>query len=74
MSAIDKMKDIAEDVAGKTREVVGKLTGDEIMIAEGEAEQIDAEAKLAAERAKERAEHENHEHENHEHENHEHEH
>jgi uncharacterized protein YjbJ (UPF0337 family) len=52
MSAIDKMKDIAEEVGGKTKEVMGKLTGNPIMLAEGEAEQIDAEAKLATERAK----------------------
>jgi uncharacterized protein YjbJ (UPF0337 family) len=56
MSNIDKLKDFAEEVAGKTREVVGNLTGNEVMAAEGVAEQFDAEAKLAAERAKELAE------------------
>jgi uncharacterized protein YjbJ (UPF0337 family) len=57
MSTVDKMKDFAEEVAGKTREVMGNLTGNEVMVAEGVAEQIDAEAKLAAEHAKEQAEH-----------------
>ena len=57
MSAVDKMKNIAEEVAGKTREVVGKITGDEAMVAEGLAEQWDADAKMAAEHEKESAEH-----------------
>lgn len=52
MGAVDKIKDIAEELAGKTREVVGKATGDEAMVAEGIAEQIDAEAKLQAEHDK----------------------
>lgn len=52
MSAIDKIKDVAEELAGKTREVVGKATGDEAMMAEGIAEQIDAEVKLRAEHEK----------------------
>jgi uncharacterized protein YjbJ (UPF0337 family) len=57
MSAVDKMKDIVEEVAGKTREVMGNLTGNEVMVAEGVAEQIDAEAKLAVEHAKDAKEH-----------------
>lgn len=52
MGAIDKMKDVAEEVAGKTREVMGKATGNEVMEAEGVAEQIDAQAKLKAEHEK----------------------
>ncbi|MBN2177272.1 MAG: CsbD family protein [Demequinaceae bacterium] len=52
MGAIDKMKDVAEEVAGKTREIMGKVTGNEVMEAEGVAEQIDAEAKLRVEREK----------------------
>jgi uncharacterized protein YjbJ (UPF0337 family) len=52
MGAIDKIKDVAEELAGKTREVVGKATGDEAMVAEGIAEQIDAEVKLRAEHEK----------------------
>ncbi len=60
MSAVDKIKDIAEEVAGKTREVMGNLTGNEAMVAEGQAEQIDAEVKLAAEHAKEHPEHPEH--------------
>jgi uncharacterized protein YjbJ (UPF0337 family) len=52
MGAVDKMKDVAEEIAGKTREIVGKATGDEVMEAEGVAEQIDAEAKLRAEHEK----------------------
>jgi uncharacterized protein YjbJ (UPF0337 family) len=52
MSAVDKIKAVAEEVAGKTREVVGKVTGDEVMEAEGIAEQEDAELKLHAEHEK----------------------
>ncbi len=47
MSAVDKAKAVAEEIAGVTREVVGAATGDEMMAAEGEAEVIDAKAKLA---------------------------
>ena len=36
-----------------TREIIGKATGDEAMVAEGIAEQIDAEVKLRAEHEKE---------------------
>lgn len=52
MGAIEKMKDVAEEVAGKTREIMGKATGNEVMEAEGMAEQIDAKAKLRAEHEK----------------------
>lgn len=46
MSGVDKIKAVAEEVAGMTREVVGKLTGNEFMEAEGVAEQEYAELKL----------------------------
>jgi len=47
MSAVDKAKAVAEEIAGVTREVMGKMTGDEMMMAEGEAEVTDAKAKLS---------------------------
>ena len=56
MSAVDKIKNVAEEIAGKTREVVGKVTGDEVMTAEGMAEQIDAEIKMAHEHEKDASE------------------
>ena len=51
-SAVDEFKAVAEEVAGMTREVVGNSTRDEMMAAEGEAEVIDAKAKLAGRRKK----------------------
>jgi uncharacterized protein YjbJ (UPF0337 family) len=47
MSAVDKAKAVAEEIGGVTREVMGKMTGDEMMMAEGEAEVTDAKAKLS---------------------------
>jgi uncharacterized protein YjbJ (UPF0337 family) len=52
VSAVDELKAVAEEVAGMTREVVGNATRDEMMAAEGEAEVIDAKAKLAGRRGK----------------------
>ncbi len=52
MSAVDKIKNVAEEIAGKTREVVGKVTGNEVMTAEGMAEQLDADIKQAHEHEK----------------------
>ncbi len=52
VSATDTIKAVAEEVAGFTREVVGNSTRDEFMVAEGEAEVIDAEAKLAGDHKK----------------------
>ena len=51
-SAVDELRAVAEEVAGMTREVVGNSTRDEMMAAEGEAEVIDAKAKLAGRRGK----------------------
>ncbi len=53
MSTVDKAKALAEEIAGMTREVVGAATGDEMMAAEGQAEVIDAKAKLAGHHAEE---------------------
>lgn len=52
LSAVDTIKAVAEEVAGMTREVVGNATRDEMMAAEGEAEVIDAEVKLAGDHKK----------------------
>ncbi len=51
-SPTDTIKAVAEEVAGYTREVVGNATRDEFMVAEGEAEVIDAEVKLERDRKK----------------------
>jgi uncharacterized protein YjbJ (UPF0337 family) len=52
VSVVDTMKAVGEEVVGMTREVVGNATRDEMMAAEGEAEVIDAQAKLAGRRKK----------------------
>lgn len=56
MGAVDKIKAVVEEVVGKTREVVGKMTGNEVMEAEGKAEEVDAELKLHAEHERDRQE------------------
>lgn len=48
----DKIKNAAEDAAGKVKEGVGKATDDERLQAEGEAQQAEAEARKKAEHAK----------------------
>ncbi|MET0954389.1 MAG: CsbD family protein [Cryobacterium sp.] len=52
MSASDKIKNAAEDLAGKAKEAVGNLTGDEDKKAEGQNEQNKASAKKAGENVK----------------------
>jgi uncharacterized protein YjbJ (UPF0337 family) len=52
VSTVDTIKAVAEEVVGVTREVVGNSTRDEFMVAEGEAEVIDAQVKLAGKRKK----------------------
>jgi uncharacterized protein YjbJ (UPF0337 family) len=52
MSAIDKAKNAAQDLAGKAKETVGKATDNERLEAEGRADQTEADAKQAGEKVK----------------------
>ncbi len=48
----DKIKHTAEKVGGKGKEATGKATGNDRLKAEGKAEQVKADLKQAAEKAK----------------------
>jgi len=50
MGADDKIRNAAEDVAGKVKEGVGKLTDNPKLEAEGQADQAAAGVKKAAEK------------------------
>jgi uncharacterized protein YjbJ (UPF0337 family) len=52
MSAADKIKNAAEDLAGKAKEAVGRVTGDDEKRAEGQDDQTRASAKKAGENVK----------------------
>jgi uncharacterized protein YjbJ (UPF0337 family) len=52
MSAADKINNAAEDLAGKGKEAVGNLTGDEQKRAEGQNDQSKASVKKAGENVK----------------------
>lgn len=52
MSASDKIQNAAEDLAGKAKEALGKVTGDDSKVAEGKADQTKADAKKAGENVK----------------------
>ncbi|MEO6826210.1 MAG: CsbD family protein [Microbacteriaceae bacterium] len=52
MSGSDKMKNAAEDMAGKSKEAAGKMTDNEKLEAEGKAEQTKAKLKKAGENVK----------------------
>ncbi|UJP10180.1 CsbD family protein [Microbacterium sp. KUDC0406] len=56
MSAADKMKHTAEDMAGKVKEGAGKLTGNDSLEAEGKMDQAKAAAKKAGDDVKDAAE------------------
>ena len=45
MGADDKIKNAAEDLLGKGKETVGKLTNNDELVAEGKADQAKAAAK-----------------------------
>lgn len=51
MSA-DEMKHTAEEMAGKAKEGVGKLVGNEDLEAEGKMDQVEADAKQAGDAVK----------------------
>jgi uncharacterized protein YjbJ (UPF0337 family) len=52
MSAADKIRNAAEDLAGKAKEAVGNVTDNDKLVAEGKADQTKADAKKAGENVK----------------------
>ncbi len=52
MSATDKIKNAIEDVEGKAKEAIGKVTGDKDTEAEGRKDQSKADLKNAGEKVK----------------------
>ncbi|MEJ6489710.1 CsbD family protein [Leucobacter sp. USCH14] len=52
MGLDDKIKNAAENLAGKAKETVGKATDNEKLEAEGRADQAKADLKQAAEKGK----------------------
>ena len=52
MSAVDKAKNAVEDVSGKAKEAIGKVSGDKDTEAEGRADQSKADLKNAGEKVK----------------------
>jgi uncharacterized protein YjbJ (UPF0337 family) len=52
MSAMDKMKNKAEEVSGQGKEHVGRATGDEQLEAEGHKDQASGNLKQAGEKVK----------------------
>lgn len=57
MGLDDKVSNAAEDAAGKVKEGAGKATGDEKLEAEGNADQVKADLKNAAEKVKDAFKH-----------------
>ena len=57
MSFVDKAKNTAEDLAGKAKEAVGKVTGDDSLEAEGKADQSKADLKGVGEKVKDAFKH-----------------
>lgn len=52
MGLDDKIKNAAEDLAGKAKEAAGKVTNNDKLVAEGKADQVKADAKKAGEDVK----------------------
>ncbi|WP_144876022.1 CsbD family protein [Microbacterium sp. 1.5R] len=52
MGLDDKIKNAAQDIAGKAKEATGKVTDNEKLEAEGKADQVKADAKKAGENVK----------------------
>jgi uncharacterized protein YjbJ (UPF0337 family) len=52
MSAMDKTKNLVEDVKGKVKEATGKVTGNDSLKHEGEADQTKSDLKQAGENVK----------------------
>ena len=57
MSAVDKMKNAAEDAAGKAKETLGKVTGDHETERHGKADQAKSDVKQAGEKVKDAFDH-----------------
>ncbi|WP_431278717.1 CsbD family protein [Leifsonia poae] len=57
MGASDKMENAAEDLKGKVKEGVGKMTGDDEKVAEGKADQAKSDVKQAGENVKDAFKH-----------------
>lgn len=55
MGIEDKAKNAAQDVAGKVKEGVGRLTDNERLEAEGKADQVEAAVKKNVEKVKDAA-------------------
>lgn len=52
MSAVDKAKNKLEELGGKAKEVIGKITGDKSTENEGKGDQVEANLKDAGEKVK----------------------
>ena len=52
MGADDKARNVAEDLGGKAKEAAGKVTDNERLEAEGQADQVSADVKQAGEKIK----------------------
>ena len=52
MSAVDKIKNKAEELGGKGKEATGEATGNRDLQAEGQADQVSGNAKQAGEKVK----------------------
>ena len=52
MGADDKARNTAEDLGGKAKEAAGKVTDNERLEAEGQADQVSADVKQAGEKIK----------------------
>ena len=57
MSAADKIKNAAEDLGGKAKEAVGKVTDNDELVAEGKADQAKSDVKSAGENVKDAFKH-----------------
>ena len=57
MSGIDKAKNAAEDLGGKAKETVGKVTGDKSTENEGKGDQAKSDIKDAGEKVKDAFKH-----------------
>jgi uncharacterized protein YjbJ (UPF0337 family) len=57
MSATDKMKNAVEDMEGKAKEAVGRVTGDHGKEAEGRTDQAKSDLKDAGEKVKDAFKH-----------------
>jgi len=55
MSIKDKIENAAEGIAGKAKEMVGKMSGDKHLQVEGKADQASSQVKKAGENVKDAA-------------------